>query len=285
MQSVDYPESMGMRVPQVLWITMLISVFLLLLVGGILFFQPDLAKTYWPWKLTPFNTRFLGAIYLSAIAPLLFCLIRPQAAPLRIVLPLFAFFTTYLLLVSGAHAGNFYLDRKAASVWFFLYGMDSFVGIYYIWQTRRQILTLKSHSLPKWCWLYRFQAILLGIYGIGLLLLTPLFSSLWPWPLDFLHSHLYSGLFLSSALGLWLLSYSSSSVERSILNLTQALLGGLITLGLWLVDTQVRKLNWNSPNPWIWSFLFASFALIGLLLFIINLRDRVNPSLAESDRP
>ncbi|PSB04578.1 hypothetical protein [Merismopedia glauca] len=272
MQQTNDPELIGMRVPRVLWITMLISVVLLLFVGGMLFFQPDLAKIYWPWKLTPFNTRFLGAIYLSAIIPLLFCLIRPQSAPLRIVLPMFAFFTTYLLVVSGLYTDNMISGKKSVPIWFFLYGMDSFAGIYYLWNTRKQVLKVGSGRSPKWCQLYRFQAILLGVYGLGLLLLAPIFSSLWPWTLDSFHSHLYSGLFLASTLGLWLLSYSNLRSEHLMLNLTQAALGGLISIGLWVVDAQIHKLNWNSPNPWIWSSLFALFGLIGLLLSIFELR-------------
>jgi hypothetical protein len=279
MQPAEYLEPVGIRVPQMLWITMLISVVLLLFIGSFLFFQPDLAKIYWSWQLTPFNTRFLGAIYLSALIPLLFCLIHQNSAPLRIVLPIFTFFTTFLLIVSCLYAGNFYLGRKSASVWFFLYGMDSFIGIYYLWHLRKQLWQPRNNLSVKWHQLYRLEAIILGIYGVGLLLITPLFSSLWSWNLDLFHSHLYSGVFLSSALALWLLSYSNSRLEHLMLNLTQTVLGSLIAIGLWIVDAKVHKLNWNSVNPWIWSASFSLFALIGLLLLILILRNQPVRSL------
>lgn len=261
-------ESTGTIVPQPLWLTMLVSVLLLIFVGGMLFFRPDIAKVYWAWQLTPFNTRFLGGIYLSAIIPLLFCLLARRSAPLRIVLPMFAFFTTYLLLVSFAYTNSFNVGRTAPKIWFLLYGMDSFVGIYYLWRLRKQLFW--HDGLARWFQLYRFQAIALGVYGIGLLILPLIFNSLWAWKLDLFHSRLYSGLFLAAALGLWLLSYSPTPQEHLMLNITQTALGGLSAIGMWLVDTEVRKLNWNSPNPWIWAVLFSLFGLIGLALSFIN---------------
>lgn len=276
-------ELVGTIVPQGLWITMFISVLLLIFVGGMLFFRPDVANIYWAWKLTPFNTRFLGAIYLSAIIPLLFCLINRRSAPLRIVLPLFAFFTTYLLIVSCAYIDNFYSGRTVSKVWFFLYGMDSFVGIYYMWSLRKHLFPWRGdfpagtlrERFRKWFRVYRLEAIALAVYGIWLLILSPLVGNFWAWNLDSFHARLYSGLFLASALGLWLLSYSSIAQEHLMLNLTQTVLGGLICIGLWVVDVEVGKINWNSLNPWIWSILFFLFSLTGSILSFLTSRKRI----------
>ena len=35
--------------------------------GVVLVFAPTLSHDIWGWELTPFNTRFLGAIYLAAL--------------------------------------------------------------------------------------------------------------------------------------------------------------------------------------------------------------------------
>jgi hypothetical protein len=183
MQNSNDSDSIKMAVPQGLWIVMAVSVVLLLMVGGTLYFAPSLAQLYWPWKLTPFNTRFLGAMYLSAVLPLLFCIMRPQSAPLRIVLPMFAFFTTFLLLVSCAHISNFHESRTSSHIWFGLYGMDSFVALYFLWSRRQQLLRMDSVRSPRWPTIYRAEAILLGGYGGGLLLAAPLFApfGLGPW--------------------------------------------------------------------------------------------------------
>jgi hypothetical protein len=284
MQNSNDSNSIKTAVPQGLWIAMAVSVVLLLMVGGTLYFAPSLAQLYWPWKLTPFNTRFLGAMYLSAVLPLLFCIMRPQSAPLRIVLPMFAFFTTFLLLVSCAHISSFHESRTSSHIWFGLYGMDSFVALYFLWSRRQQLLRMDSVRSPRWPTIYRAEAILLGGYGGGLLLAAPLFAPFWPWPLDEFHSHLYSGLFLAGALANWYLSHSASWIERLTLGLTQTVLGGLIGIGMWVVDAKLHRLNWASPSPWIWLTVFGLFCCIGLIFSLDELRQlRWQPSTIEPD--
>ncbi|MBA2286138.1 MAG: hypothetical protein H0W02_11680 [Ktedonobacteraceae bacterium] len=44
------------------------ELFVVGLAGIGLFFLPGLAKTQWPWHITPFNMLFLGGAYLSSLA-------------------------------------------------------------------------------------------------------------------------------------------------------------------------------------------------------------------------
>lgn len=121
--------------------------------------------------------------------------------------------------------------------------------------------------------LYQLQALILGLYGLGLLLAAPLVGKqFWPWPLDAFHSHLYSGVFLAGALGMGLLRSCSSSFERLALGMTQAVLGFAIALGNWLVDKQVSKLDWTGLAPWLWQFAFLTFGGLGAWVVIQELR-------------
>ncbi|MEM1367537.1 MAG: hypothetical protein AAGG02_05850 [Cyanobacteria bacterium P01_H01_bin.15] len=257
----------------VLWLTWLISTILLLGVGGTLFLKPAISLSYWPWLLAPFNTRVLGAVYLSAAIPLISSLIRPRKDSLYLVLAIFSCFTTYFLLVSIGHIASF-SARKSSSIWFFLYGADSFIGLLFCWRSRRRLIRAGEPS--RFAKLYQFQALILGFYGLGLLLAAPLFGKqFWPWPLDEFHSHLYSGVFITGALGMGLLSVYSSRFGRLALGITQAFLGFAIALGNWLVDKQVSKLDWASLDPWLWQFVFLTFGGLGAWVVIQELREPV----------
>ena len=251
-----------MSEPKALWITWLISSILLLVVGGALFLVPEIAQQYWPWQLAPFNTRLLGVVYLSAAIPLIGYVTRPRPDSLYFVLPLFACFTTYFLLVSMGHSSSFHA-RKSSHIWFFLYGADSFVGLLYCWRLRQHLQKQPSppHHFMSLC---QTQALILGLYGLGLLFAAPFFGQqLWPWPLDLFHSHLYSGVFFSGALGLWLLGARATGWGRFWLGMTQAVLGLSIVLGNWWVDQQVRKLDWSNFSPWLWQLVFLAFGCLG----------------------
>src|SRR3990172_2391118 len=60
-----------------------IEVIVLFGAGFGLFFLPDLARELWPWPPAPFNTRFLGSIYLTALLPVAVMLIAGRWAPAR----------------------------------------------------------------------------------------------------------------------------------------------------------------------------------------------------------
>ena len=108
-------------IPFPLWIMALISSLLLLLVGGSLFFCPDFARSRWLWPLTPFNTRFLGAIYLTALIALTLLLLIRRAVPARLIVSMMWVFTTVILLVSCLQTEQFDMNRRATAIWFWLY--------------------------------------------------------------------------------------------------------------------------------------------------------------------
>ena len=84
----------------------MVVVLLVLAAGVSLFLLPDLVGPRWPWRLTPFNTRFLGAFYLSELVAIVTLLVVNRWAPARLVLPMASLFTA---LVSGVSL--LYLDR------------------------------------------------------------------------------------------------------------------------------------------------------------------------------
>src|SRR5687767_6416971 len=49
--------------------------------GVLLFFLPGLASDLWPWSIPPFNSRFVGAIYLAAYVSLILFWFVPRWKP------------------------------------------------------------------------------------------------------------------------------------------------------------------------------------------------------------
>ena len=62
------------------------AVILVLLVGGGLFFVPDMVKPRWPWPLAPFNARFLGSFYLAEMVAMVALLVWNRWSPARMIL-------------------------------------------------------------------------------------------------------------------------------------------------------------------------------------------------------
>jgi hypothetical protein len=264
------PQPRLLPVPLGLLIPMLVSAVLLVLVGGLLLVAPPVIQPYWPWTLSPFNTRFLGAIYFSASIPLWVMVIWRRTASLLVLLPVLTCFTVYLLLVSWGHLASFQ-DRFSSRIWFGLYGVDSAIGLLYCWRLRSHFRRRRP-DLPVWIQrVFQGQALALGGYGLGLLFLEGV-AKLWPWPLDGLHAHLYSGVFVTGSLASLLLSRGAIPLELSTFGLTQGSLGLLMGLVVWGVDLQVQKLNWTQVSPWLWQGLFILFGLIGWGVMIHRLR-------------
>ena len=114
------PDSQHRNVllPKLLLTIVLISIALLMLVGGGLFFFPQLLQPRWLWPLAPFNTRFLGAIYLSALVGLASLVVARRAALTRLIIPMMWVFTTVVLVVSCVQLQQFSAERKATDIWF-----------------------------------------------------------------------------------------------------------------------------------------------------------------------
>lgn len=240
-------------------------VALVLIVGIALFFVPELVTRRWPWALTPFNTRFLGAFYLAELAVVLVQLRVNRWSPGRLALPLALAFTGLVSLVSLLYLNQFDFQHRAVWTWFIIYLGSALVSALFLWQYRRQ-------PIPEIAWPTSFnqrtylqiEAILLGLYGLGLLLAPALFSAFWPWKLDNFHGQLYSAIFTTGALGVWLLSRRAAAVEYLAVGLAQLVQGLFAILGLSIVDMAVHKLNWAGPGTWLWIGLFALIFASGL---------------------
>lgn len=258
--------------PLLLRLVVLVAWLLLLAAGMSLLGMPDFARSRWAWTLTPLNAGFLGAIYLSAIVPLTVLLVTNRWAPARLVLPMLWVFTTVILVVSCLYLDRFQWQRRLTGIWFGIYTVLPIAATYYLWRYRRLPPANSIPISPAVQAYLRLQAIVLGCYGAGLLLVPTWINHSWTWKLDAFHSQLYSAIFLTGAVGAWIVSATTAAVELFTLGLTQTCLGGFALWGVIRVDMAVRKIPWGLPTTWLWLGLFVVLTMAGLGLIGHSLR-------------
>ena len=264
------------RLPFVLLLLSIISIILLILVGGGLFFFPVLFKSIWLWPLTPFNLRFLGAIYLTALVALTSLVLAKRAALMRLIVPMMWVFTTVVLLVSCVHLEQFNAGRTTTDIWFWLYLIDCIGASYYLGYIKR-ISFEGLYRLPlAWSIALGVQAGLLGVYGLGLLIFPEATSRSWSWPLDIFHARLYSSIFLTGATGSAMLARRAAAIECRALGLIQAAFSGLVLAGVWVVDSAVKKIDWSLGSNWVWLGAIALLGIFGIGLILQPQNSRQN---------
>jgi hypothetical protein len=92
---------------------------LTLVVGGIMFFLPDLGRERWPWDLiNSTNVQFLGAVFLSACISSLLTLLHPSWYGYDLFYPSAGSFVTFALVASFMH-WNLFTDKPLTS-WIFV---------------------------------------------------------------------------------------------------------------------------------------------------------------------
>lgn len=105
-------------------------------------------------------------------------------------------------------------------------------------------------------------AALFGFYTIGLLALPDTFAGFWP--VDDFHARMYSGAFLSVAIGLFAIWRAARPIELLSVGCTHATLGLLAIAGLLVVDDRRDSVSWSSGGVWLWDVGFAGLAALSL---------------------
>ncbi|MBE9063585.1 hypothetical protein [cf. Phormidesmis sp. LEGE 11477] len=252
--------------PPILLVLVLVSIVLLIIVGTALFCFPGFSQSRWLWPLKPFNTRFLGAIYLTALVGLASLVLSRRAALTRLIVPMMWVFTTVVLMVSCLQLQQFSPGRRATDIWFLLYLVDC-VGASYYWGYFKPYNYLGLRRLPNlWPTVLGIQSGILGAYGLSLLFTPAAAGGAWLWPLDVFHAQLYSAIFLTGSLGSALLSRRATAAEARALGAIQVTFSGLVLLGIWLVDREVQVIDWGLVVNWAWVGAIALLGLIGLAL-------------------
>lgn len=252
------------RVTTLLLSVTAIEVLVLLGSGGGLLFLPATLPEIWPWSLTPFNTAFLGAVYLAAMVTAMLLVLIGRWSPARVVVPMILIFTVIILVISLVYLDRFALKSPSTWLWFVLYIGIPLNAAYHVWRYRLLPPASSLRLSAGWRVYLLAQAGVLGLYGLGLLVAPDRFSAFWPWPVDAFHARLYSAAFITPALGSLLLVRAAAREEVLTMGLTLMALGFLPVLGIVMVDVATRRVNWMSGGTWVWIGGFALLVAAGI---------------------
>lgn len=258
---------------------MLIEIGILAPTGAGMFFAVERTQSVWPWELTPFNSRFIGGFYLAAALAAAIILVHGRWAPARVLTSLAFAFTGLVLLVSIIHADRFFFDKPLAWVWFALYGLLPFYTGYALWTHRR----LRAATMQASRWLLVVVAIsgvLMGAYGLGLLVAPVTLTGFWPWPVDAFHGRLYAAVPMTPAIAAILLIKRCTRADLVGTGVTLLAASAWIVLGVVVTDASTDSVDWGSAETWIWVGAFAYVALLGLAMIAVSRRRGVG-SLEE----
>ena len=256
------------RISVVLRAVTWLEVAILAWAGGGLLFYPPIMAPFWPWPLAPFNLRYLGALYTAALVAALLQAWSGRWSPARVVTPMIFLFTLVVTIFSFVHLDRFDLYRVEPWIWFVLYvGVCLNAGVH-LWLYRQLPPPDPTRPQGGLRALLSIEVLLLGVYGLALLVAPTAASSFWPWKLDTFHAQLYSVTFLTPALGAWVLLRGAARCEWLTLGLTQAGWGLLPIFGLVWVDATVKRVDWNSVGTWSWLALFAAMFVVGAAMVV-----------------
>jgi hypothetical protein len=248
--------------------------------GIVLFFAPDTGHDIWGWELTPFNTRFLGAIYLAALVDFVALSVVRRWRPARLVMPMDLLFMTIVLLVSLAYVDRFKWERPVTWAWFAIFASVPVYASWFLLRFRRFWRLAPVAPNPRLRRALVGGAVPLAVYGVGLVSAPGTFAGFWPWHVDAFHGRIYSAIFLTLALATVIASRGVAPLELGMLGLTCIALGALEPIGVLVVDANVDKVEWSSAGTWAWIAMFAAIFAYGVALSGASLRREI--SVAET---
>lgn len=253
------------------WVT-IIECLVLGTTATVLFFLPVLGKDIWAWSIPPFNSRYIGAIYYAAFLPLVVFAIVGRWSPGRLVLWMIFTFTASIGVVMFLHIPNFDWARPATFGFWFLYIFLPINSAIYLYRLRDWQL-YDGEDTPTFSRILLWViTVVLGLYGIGLLIAPEAVTSFWPWKIDAFHGHIYAATFITPAMGAWIIRHRSAASERSLLGSILFALGLLALVGvIWTNTTVPEEKQFSYASLGTWSFLamngICSLAGLSLILF------------------
>lgn len=244
-----------------------LEVAVLVVAGGGLLIANPLVVGIWPWSLAPFNLRFLGALYTAALLAAFLQSWFGRWAPGRMVTTMIFVFTLVVTACSFLHWARFDPEKVEVWVWFALYiGVCLNAGTHLWWYRRVPEAGSAPASRPRAVLLA--QALVLGGYGVALLIAPEQAARLWPWKIDDFHAQLYSVTFLTPAAGALCLLRSATRIDWFTLGITQLAWGVLPILALVVADVQLHRVDWLTWPVWVWIGLFVMTAAMGVWMLL-----------------
>lgn len=260
-------------VPSFLRLVTAVECFFVFAAGSLTFLLPGLASELWPWVIPPFNSRFVGAVYLAALIPLIVFWSIPRWKPGRLTVWMILIFTALILIVMIIHWDAFEWDRISTFLAYWpLYIFLPINSTIFLLRSKGAGIA-KGYDGPVSLRIVLLAfALLGGTYGLGLLIAPELLTSFWPWEVDAFHARMYAAAFITPAVGAWILSFSRRFAVEYVSMGLNLIAGGFLPIfgTLWTnIDVPAdRQVNFSSAGTWIFFIFFLIAGLLGVTLIV-----------------
>jgi hypothetical protein len=246
--------------PILRWMTAIES-WVVFFSGAGLFFVPQIIGGLWPWELTPFNARSLGALYFTSLLAAAVMAWRGRWSPARVVTPMIFTFTAIVLVVSLVYLPRFTGMGFSVALWFVLYISIPAITGYHLWLYRRQP-SANAQPTPDWLRLCLWPYIAFFMaYGLAMLVIPAMTTGFWPWRVDEFHTRMYSVGLITPALGCLLLVQQGAALEFATVGLAQVFGGVTSMAGVLMVDATLRRIDWTLAGSLAW-FVFPALLIV-----------------------
>ena len=254
--------------PRLLRYLTIVEFFVLAFAGFGLFFLAGPMSRAWPWAMTPFNTRFIGAVYLASLVAATLILLLDRWIPTRITLWQLFSFTAIVFAISVVEVDRFDFDRPSSWAWYPLYLLLPVNTAYHLWRYRAVPMPPAVPIGSRWTFVLRGGGVVFGLYSLGLLALPGTFAAFWPWPVDDFHGRMYTAPFVAVAIGLWLISRAARPLDFLNLGLIHGTLASLAIVGLLVVDASRDSVDWSAAGTWLWVGGFTALLVLSLAMLV-----------------
>ena len=170
-----------------------------------------------PWQVPPLHARFIASMYLSGTVVMLAAAAARRLHEVRVVTIMAAVWTGMLLVVSLFNLPAFDWGRVQVWFWFFAYVAFPLGGGWLAWHHRAGSYPADGDP-PRRVHTRAFLAVGVVCFALSaaLFLAPGPMTELWPWQIDTLLAQIYSGPFLSYAVGGLLLSRCTRVAEMRL---------------------------------------------------------------------
>jgi hypothetical protein len=259
-------------IPSFLRLVLAVECSVVFAAGVLLFFLPDLAADLWAWNIPPFNSRFVGAVYLAAYLPLILFWFVPRWIPGRLTLWMILIFTTLVAITMLIHRDVFAWDRPATFIFWPLYIFLPVNAAIFLWSSKDADAANGYDGPISLRFVFWIFALLGGVYGLGLFIAPEALTSFWPWEVDSFHARMYAGAFATPAVAAWILSSRRQFAAEYLSVGLNLIVGGFLPIlgTLWTnMNVSVeRQVDLGAAGTWIFFVFFFTTGILGIALFV-----------------
>ena len=245
-----------------------------LVLGALFFVYPNLVIGAWTWPVMALAVRFIGAIFL-AIAfgcwSALRAKIWQRAKILVLVGGTFFGITSIVSIVFAASHGIGYV----ISTWigyFLVASLGNFYLMYrYGWSRKPQDRLGGGQPWKIACWFFRIQTVVVGVFGIMMLLLPDIAQrEFWPWLVATPTLQMFAGLFLATCLATGWASLQTDIGRIRVLLPLDVIFPSLALLAVWIHSDVISRESPSVPVTGVWVFIYAFVAVGSAYLYFYS---------------